>query len=524
MSKQTDNPNPYSFREKIYLSLICILFIVFFIPTMRQSLGLDETVTYWVVKDGFWDLVYRAVHYQGQSPFYYFIVWCFIQILGNAEWVLRIPSLLFLILACFFLYQLCLVLFDREWAFFSIICFICLFQMLVPDVVRDARPYGLAVMFSIFSILCFIQWMQDGRIKHQIAYIISSTATCYAHILFTPIFFIHLCYYFIFKENNPKVSFRKLALTFCAIAGCILPNIYQLILLVEKRELYSFALMPGIIDLLNAWFPIKIFILLIAGFFISYIVPCIVHRKININVDRICSKRFLFVLIWFFFPAFFLFIVSKITGSSIFLDRYYSWSYPALALVISGFVKMLDYSDSRLIAILIFPIVLILSNIVYYPSLIIEDWKGATSYINSANVVEKGPILVWPGLIEARNEKWVNDYEKQNYLLSPLSYYTLRNKEAILLPFFTDGLKLDSVLSKYKNVFLNESSELNLIVRNVIIVQEGTKQKERLMQDILEDWLGSQGFFLVEKKNFGTIIVSRFFNNSDSQFVKNLKQ
>lgn len=514
MSKQTDNTNSYTFREKIYLLLICIYFVLFFIPTMRQSLWIDETVTYWVVKDGFWDIVYRAVHYQGQSPFYYFIVWCFIQILGHAEWVLRLPSFLSLILSCFFLYKLCFILFDREWALLSIICFISLFQLIVSNVVRDARPYGLAVMFSIFSILCLIQWIQDSRIKHQIAYIISSTATCYAHILFTPIFFIHLCYYFIFKDNNPKVSFRKLALTFCAIVGCILPNVYQLILLVEKRELYSFALMPGIIDLLNAWFPIKLFILLIAGFFISYIVPCIVQRKVNINIDTIGSKRFLFLLIWFFFPAFFLFIVSKISGSSIFLNRYYSWSYPALALIISGFVKMLDYSVSRLIAILIFPVVLIFSNIVYYPSLIIEDWKSATSYINSTEVVEKGPILIWPGLIEARDEKWINDCEKQDYLLSPLSYYTLSNK-AILLPWLPHELELETFLSKQNVDFFKERDEIGLIVRNWLLTQ-GQKQKNRFIQEVLEDWLRLQGFLLVEKKRFGTITVSRFIYSSNS--------
>jgi len=510
MSKQTNNPNPYLFREKIYLFLICILFIVFFIPTIRQSLWIDETVTFWVVKDGFWDLVYRAVHYQGWSPLYFFIVWCFIQILGNAEWVLRLPSILSLILACFFLYQLCFVLFDREWAFFSIICFICLLQLPATYAGRDARPYGLAVMLSILSVLCFIKWLQDGRARNQIAYIIASTATCYAHILFTPIFFIHLCYYLMFKQDNSKVSFRKLTITFCIIAGCILPNVYQLILLFEKRQLYSFGLRPGIVDLLNAWFPIKFFLLLIVGICISFIVSFTIQRKGNIRIDRICSKRFLFVLIWFFFPAFFFFIMSTISGSSIFSSRYICWSYPAIALVVAGLLKMIDNSVSRLIAILIFPIILILSNIFYYPTPLVEDWKSATSYINRSDIAESRPILVWPGLIESRNEKWSDDHEKRDYLIAPFSYYTLQRK-VILLPWLPHGLKLETILFNQHAEFSKGSNEICLIVRNVIIVKEGTKQKKRLIQDILEDWLGSQGFSLIEKKTFGTIIVSRFY-------------
>ena len=510
MSKQTNNPNPYSFREKIYLFLIYILFIVFFIPTIRQSLWIDETVTYWVIKDGFWDLVYRAVHYQGQSPFYYFIVWCFIQILGNGEWVLRLPSILSLILACFFLYQLCLVLFDREWAFFSIICFICLLQLPATYVGRDARPYGLAMMLSILSVLCFIKWLQDGRARYQIAYIIASTATCYAHILFTPIFFIHLCYYLMFKQDNSKVSFRKLTLTFCIIAGCILPNVYQLILLFEKRKLYSFARSLGIMDLITAWFPIIFFLLLIVGLCISFIVSFTIRRKGNIKIDRICSKRFLFVLIWFFFPAFFLFMMSKISGSSIFSNRYICWSYPAIALVVAGLLKMIDNSVSRLIAILIFPIVLILSNIFYYPTPLVEDWKSATSYINSSDIAESRPIIVWPGLIESRNEKWGNDHEKREYLIAPFSYYSLQRK-VILLPWLPHGLKLETFLSSQHAEFSRGRHEICLVVRNLDLIFKEKKQKNISIQEVLEDWLISQGFSLIEKKSFGTIIVSRFY-------------
>jgi 4-amino-4-deoxy-L-arabinose transferase-like glycosyltransferase len=502
MSKQTNATNPYSFREKIYIFLTCILFIVFFTPTIRQSLWLDETVTYWVVKDGFWDLVYRAVNYQGQSPFYYFIVWCFIQILGNSEWVLRLPSLLSIILACFFLYQLCFVLFDREWALISVLCLICLLQ--VTAVGGDARPYGLALMLSILSIQCFVKWLQNSRVTYQIAYIIASAATCYAHIMFAPIFFIHLCYYFILKEDNPKVSFKKLVLTFSIIAGCLLPNFYQLTLLVEKRELYSFAVRPEIMDLLNAWFSFLWIFPLIAGFLLA----CIFDRTTCREQGVFISKKMIFILIWFFFPASFLFIISKMIGSSIFYPRYFFWSYPAIALVIAGLVKMLENSQSRLIAVSVFSMVFIIINIISpKPN---ENWRSAVEYITSTKMSQEMPIIVWPGLVEARNVKWSIDKEKQDYLLAPFSYYSLKNT-TFLLPWMPDGLKLESVLSNYNNIFLNQRSELYLIVRNVIIVRKELKQENRFIQDILEDWLKSQGLLLVEKRCFGMVIVSRFF-------------
>ena len=513
--KQSDSADPYSVREKLFFSLICILFALFFIPSMSRSLWIDETITYWVVKDGFWDTTYRAIHYQGQSPLYYLIVWSFTQILGHSEWILRLPSLLALILACFFLYRLCLVLFDREWALISVLCIICLWQ--VTDVGRDARPYGLAVMFSILSVLCFVKWLQNDRINYQIAYIFSSAATCYSHIMYAPIFFIHLCYYFILKEDNPKVSFRKLVLTFFIIAGCLLPNIYQLTLLVEKRELYSFALRPGIMDLLNAWFPFVLIFPLIAAFLFA----CIFDRTTCREWGVCVPKKMFFILIWFFFPASLLFIISKMMGSSIFYPRYFFWSYPAIALVIAGLVKMLENSQSRLIAVSVFSMVFIIINIIHPKP--VENWRSAVEYVTSTKMSQKVPIIVWPGLVEARNVKWSIDKEKRDYLLAPFSYYTLKSS-AFSLPWMPDGLKLESVLSKYNNVFLNERGELYLIVRNVIIVRNEPKQEKRLIQDILEDWLRSQGILLVEKRCFGTVMVSRFFYNSDSQFVKSLKQ
>ena len=131
-------------------------------------------------------------------------------------------------------------------------------------------------------------------------------------------------------------------------------------------------------------------------------------------------------------------------------------------------------------------------------------------------MLEKGPILVWPGLIEARNEKWITDYEKQDYLLSPLSYYTLRYKKAILLPWLPHKLELETFLSKHNAEFFKEKDEIWLIVRNWLYINKEQKQKKCFIQEVLEDWLRSQGFLLFEKKSFGMIIVTRFVYSSNS--------
>ena len=46
------------------------------------------------------------------------------------------------------------------------------------------------------------------------------------------------------------------------------------------------------------------------------------------------------------------------------------------------------------------------------------------------------------------------------------------------------------------------------VVRNIGIILKESKIEFRSIQEILEDWMRLQGFLLIEKKNFGTIIVS----------------
>ena len=283
---------------------------------MNRSLWLDETITYWVVKDGFWDLIYRAIHFQGQSPFYYFIVWCFIQIFGHTEWILRLPSLLSLIISCIILYKLGLHFFNREGGLIATLSFINIWAVIIKFIggTCSARPYELAVMFSVLSILCFVWWIKTDRVIYQIAYIMASVATCYAHILFAPVLFIHFCYFLLNRGDGSNVSFRKLFFTFGIVIFCLLPNTYQLMLLYQKKGLYSLSKIPSVINLIHVWFPRLLIIPLIA----CYIISCVLERKMYWRSVNFSSKLFFFFLIWYFFPSLFWFVTSQISGTSIF--------------------------------------------------------------------------------------------------------------------------------------------------------------------------------------------------------------
>ncbi|MBW2290411.1 MAG: hypothetical protein JRG90_21685, partial [Deltaproteobacteria bacterium] len=66
----------------------------------QPGLWVDEYGTWWVVAaNGYAEVAARAWEVQGQSPFYYLIVRGCVDLFGLASWSLRLPSLVFGILA-----------------------------------------------------------------------------------------------------------------------------------------------------------------------------------------------------------------------------------------------------------------------------------------------------------------------------------------------------------------------------------------------------------------------------------------
>lgn len=64
-----------------------------------SSLWTDEFGTLWAVESGLVEAIVRSHSFHGQTPLYYVNVWLFVQLFGESELVLRLPSLLFMVAA-----------------------------------------------------------------------------------------------------------------------------------------------------------------------------------------------------------------------------------------------------------------------------------------------------------------------------------------------------------------------------------------------------------------------------------------
>lgn len=75
--------------SRFFSILLAIAVVDLWILPIRSSFWLDETATFWVIKDGVANLLHRSMDWAGQSPLYYLTVWLALITGGRDEWVLR---------------------------------------------------------------------------------------------------------------------------------------------------------------------------------------------------------------------------------------------------------------------------------------------------------------------------------------------------------------------------------------------------------------------------------------------------
>ena len=74
-------------------AMICgVLGLGFRLDGLGDSLWLDEFGTLWAVEGGLGTVMERVYEFHGQTPFYYVWPWLSIQLFGESEAALRLPS------------------------------------------------------------------------------------------------------------------------------------------------------------------------------------------------------------------------------------------------------------------------------------------------------------------------------------------------------------------------------------------------------------------------------------------------
>jgi hypothetical protein len=412
----------------IAAGLVLVLAATCWVPHLPNSLWLDETLTFWVVKDGLADALDRAVHYQPQ-PAYAAVMWLWTQLFGSSEIALRIPSLLAMLGACVALAKLGASLSgDRETGLIATIVFASSFNAFRESV--DARSYALGLLVLLCMALSLLRWLEEGRWRD--AWLCGALAALCPHLhLFFALTYPAFALYAALRWSRARVSAAQVGIVGLLLGlGALLYGPVA-IALAEHGGSYSFTPTPKV----GALFAVFVWVPPVAGLLAGLCAAGVVASRAageprdasegssapSLSASLLPREVGLLLAAWVLVPLLLLFAVSTLTEISVFLGRYLIPAIPAVSLLYALALRRVAPAPARVVAAFVIAIAAFAMH--ERPE---DDFRGAAEAVREFSAGDVLlPILLASGVIEGQDDAWLRDPALADYLNAPTAYYPL---------------------------------------------------------------------------------------------------
>lgn len=397
--------------------LLAVAVVRLWILPLRTGFWLDETGTYWVIRDGWSQVISRCITWPAQNILYSFIACLALQIGGAREWVLRLPSILATALSAFLLYRLGVRLLNKPAALAAVIVFSC--SDAVAFAAADARSYALGVTAAIAAMYALVRWMDQGRLRDGLAYALLTGLTFDLHYVYVTVLAVHAAYGLYRLRRGAQIKARALALVIAVIGLMMLPLAAHLATSVRHGGDRSFAGTPGISDLFSTLFPPVLLGAIACGLLLAKVwLPDVEIRPLMAN-----RPALVLIVLWASIPCVLLFGISALTNYKVFIPRYLLVSAPAIALLAGWLIAGVQPARS----IVVFALMIVACSVVASGGLRDTshggDWRAAMAAVRSAAGATDMPVLVKSGFIESKNFDWLGDETRKSFLFAPFSIY-----------------------------------------------------------------------------------------------------
>jgi hypothetical protein len=402
-----DNVRRYQ-KWDLLLSFFLIAVAIEQLP-LRSSLWLDETLTFWIVSGSFEDVWRRAISFQGQSPLYYWMAWSVLKILPESDLAVRLFSVCCASGGLFLLYRYISLCVTLPFAF-SFIVSIALLSDTFQVLFLSARPYALAFLCAMASIVSLVTWTRSQRYVLLILYALTTLLTFYAHYLFLLVGLVHITILVTSKLTRPYLTVLPL------LAIGVLPGAFQLLSLRERAPLLSFAQKPTLISVLQSFCSPALLVVFIVALVLSIIWGGRFSR------EKIDTKILCIALFWILPPVLVFAAISTIGSTSLFTPRYWSWQIGGIALLLSVIISSLAPARSQRIAVMLLVVGMLFR--LSTQTWITEGWRDAAHAVMKDSSI---PVVLYSGLIEAEDPTFLLRNESSEYLSAPLRRYGVAN-------------------------------------------------------------------------------------------------
>jgi hypothetical protein len=409
------------------LLVLCIARM--WVMPLTSSFWVDETETAFVVHHGY-NHPSLAIVSPVSASVYYWLPRASEAIFGFSEAAERLPSLLALAMALFFIARLAARLIHPQAAWFAV--FACLTLRAFNYEAADARPYALGTCVAAASLWLLVRWLDSARWLDGLLFFASAALLWRVQLIFWPFYFVYAIYFLVrFVRGETSVSLPQAAAVWIAVAAALIPVARTALALNREAALHLFAPQPSWFDLGSA-FKFRLVAACAIGAFIY------ARWQRASLVDSVPSfSAIVLIAAWWIMQPLGLFAYSRITGISVFSPRYYSLELPGTALAATAaaaFFVPKSFWKSLAMAMGLAALLLCGQWSELWPPHHNSDWRGASRAANALALGPATPVLVVSPFIEAQPPIWSPDYPLPGFLYCQLDAYPVTGRP-YLLPY-----------------------------------------------------------------------------------------
>lgn len=376
-----------------------VAFATYWYPMLGRDLRFDENLTGWVIGGSLIETLERSWVHQGQSPLYFVMIWAWQAIAGSSEIALRLPSMVALFASCWQLQRLGTDLDRRRVGQFAAV------GLLVSETgATDARPYIFMILALIVSTRYGFRWLETGARSAGWVWVVTAVVA----IAMQPFAVYALLPHLTLAYRAVRKGRSSSLLGYVALGAVLVaPIVPQILMLRARQDTLVIADPPTVLDFFSSLAPAPLGVGLVVALLLG-------RRHVDLSVTG--SSELGLVALWAVFPGLGLFVQSHLTGSSVFVERYYVAALPAAALL----VAMVLARAKPWVGLV--GVVAIISSATFLVNPVSSrDWYAAVDALDNAPA--NANIWTVTGYVESNNPDAFADDEDNEYLNAPLRWH-----------------------------------------------------------------------------------------------------
>lgn len=365
-SKPFHRPSQYSVsRTALWTGLGALLLLagsLRFYHLDGYGLWSDEFVTLMIVStDSYADLIKLCFEIpQPMPPLYFLLNKAVFGLFTPGEVSLRLLSALTSLLTVYCIFEIGKRLLNAEVGFYAaLLCAVNSTQIVYA---QNARPYAMCLLLSAISMIFFLGWLKENKLRFPLGYLVSTGLLIYTHYIFILLPCIQTAHvllgYFLPSgvSSRSRRNIRSWAILQLWLGVLLLPLLSPLWRVVQYRHSLNWERKrPRIIDSLM-FLNLRALLWAIGIAFLLWVAQRLFRALKKGNLNRGPTKQEPFhwteplglSLVWYFIPPILFYLIFYFSGLNLFVERYLILSsLPAYLLLPSIALTICNHSVGK---------------------------------------------------------------------------------------------------------------------------------------------------------------------------------